>query len=126
MLDMETITLQFDAAPPTANLIWRNGRGHSYLSPKAAAFYEVVGYVVAGRSIPSDWEAVDVEIIVRTKQGRGDVDNRIKPVLDALTRARFWDDDRRVGRVACQFARPGKEQTRVIVRPLASRFVDLN
>ena len=123
---MEPITLQIGAAPPTANLIWRNGRGHSDLSPKAAAFYEVVGYTVAGRRIPSEWTAVDVDIIVRTKQGRGDVDNRIKPVLDALTRAHFWDDDRRVGRVSCQFASPGKEETRVIVRPLASRFVDLD
>ena len=120
------IIVAIPAAPPSANLIWRNGRHGQYLSAEARAFYAIAGMTTRNVKIPADWSCVDVEIVVETPTGRGDVDNRIKPVLDALTRAGVWSDDRVVGRVSCQFAPPGKGRTLVTIRPLKDKYTTLD
>lgn len=103
---MDEIFLKIPAAPPTANLIWRQAGGRSYLSPKAAAYYELAGLTLHGVKIPPDWKYVEVNIVVQLRRQAGDVDNRIKPVLDALTRVGVWKDDRIVARVSCEYMEP--------------------
>ena len=120
---MDEIVFTIPSAPPTANLLWRNGRGRSFLSAAARDYYALVAYALRGRSIPADWQFVEVDIIVSPKRrGRADVDNRIKPVLDALTRAHFWRDDSQVVRTSCEFAEPGGDATYVRVRRRAERY----
>ena len=119
--------LVFDipAPPPTANLIWRAAHGRNYLSARAASYYKLVALTTRGERVPDDWTSVDVEIIVQLTRKSGDVDNRIKPVLDALTRAGVWTDDSIVGRVSCELSQTGKGRTRVVIRRRENKFREI-
>lgn len=68
----------------------------------ALRYYRAVAWQVFGVRIPSDWDAIAVRIWVRQARRAGDVDNLIKPVLDALTRAGVWVDDKIVASVHCE------------------------
>ena len=98
------IELDIPAAPPSVNRIWRNGQGKTYLSKEAVEFYQIVKWTVRER-VPKDWRYYRVEIVVEPRSRRGDVDNKIKPTLDALTKAGFWPDDDRVAFVSCHFGK---------------------
>ena len=118
------IEFSIPSAPPTANLIWRNFKGRTVLSKAASGFFKIVQGVVGLTSIPKDWAFCSVEIIVSPATRRGDVDNRIKPVLDALTRSKFWKDDTCVAKVSCRFVAPSKGSgfTIVRIRPEKEKF----
>jgi Holliday junction resolvase RusA-like endonuclease len=128
MKDNKPIRLFIPAAPPTANLIWRQSGGRSYLSPKAAAFERLVGAVALFQRAraPSSWRWVDVSIFVSPTRRAGDVDNRIKITLDALTRARVWDDDQIVASVSARMVKTSKKgATWIEIRPAAApKFAD--
>lgn len=108
------IEIVIEAAPPSVNRIWRNGRGQTYLSKDAIAFYQLARLTVRAR-VPSDWPFYRVDIIVEPRTRAGDVDNKIKPTLDALTKAGFWKDDDRVAFVSCRFGKINK-RGRTIIR----------
>lgn len=85
--------------PPSANVIWRNARGRTYLSKEYKAFVENV--IAEWRAnVVENWEtdaryAVWIQLYAPTRR-KFDVDNRIKPTLDALTKAGAWLDDEQV------------------------------
>lgn len=85
--------------PPSANVIWRNARGRTYLSKEYKTFVENV--VAEWRAnVVENWEtdaryAVWIQLYAPTRR-KFDVDNRIKPTLDALTKAGAWLDDEQV------------------------------
>ena len=112
---MRSLTLIFDAAPPTANHIWQASGRRQFLSKEATAWNKLVALELAGETAPEAWRFYRVDIVVEPRRRQGDVDNRIKPVLDALTKAGFWPDDDRVAFVSCRFGRVNKEG-RTIVR----------
>ena len=119
----QTIRIEIPAAPPSANRIWELGKGRAHVSKAATAFYTLTCYALGGRVLPSSWEAVNVSILVAPTQRSGDVDNKIKPVLDALTRARFWQDDRIVAYVSCEFLPPEKRgRTVVYIERAVAKF----
>lgn len=109
----ELIELFVDMAPPSANRIWlQNYRaGKTYLNPVYRQFCALVGLRVRQKSLrlPEDWKYCAVEIVVHPKTRRGDVDNRIKPTLDALTKSGFWKDDSVVAQVRARFGKPDKK-----------------
>lgn len=117
------IVVEIPATPPSANRIWRGGKGRTFLSREAVAFYNLARAALAGRRAPADWKFYDVEIVIVPTRRSGDVDNRIKPALDALTTAGFWDDDKRVARVSACFALPTRDGgTIVTIRPAVSKY----
>lgn len=59
--------------------------------------------------MPSSWRYCAVSVTVHPRRRSGDVDNRIKSVLDALTYSGFWEDDKVVAEVTARFGRPDKE-----------------
>ena len=123
---IEEIKIKVDAAPPSANRIWRTVKNRVVLSSAASSFYALVAASVfckSVRQVPDAWTYYDVEIAIAPIRRSGDVDNRIKPVLDALTRCRFWDDDKRVASVRCRFLTPTpRGATYIIVRESDDKF----
>ena len=121
---MTELVFTVDDVPPTANLIWRqNPRGGMYLSPAMKTFCELVGLAVRKQRIPDDWKYCGVEIVVEPRQRRGDVDNRIMPVLDALTKCGFWEDDDIVAFVSCRYGAVNKRGRTIIrITPRDSKY----
>ena len=88
--------------PPTLNHnIGRKGARY-YKSGEYKSFLSQVGWLWL-KAKPRDWSkearySVVVELIYNTRR-RYDVDNRVKPILDALTRAGTWNDDAQVDEI---------------------------
>lgn len=88
--------------PPSANRIWRNGKGRNYLSAEYQS-YKLAVKVLAGKLGYIKGKAVPfpkgTTIIVTLKWYRatkaGDLDNRAKAVLDCLNGV-LWHDDSQV------------------------------
>lgn len=108
--------------PPSANRIWRNGRGRTYTSQaakefKAAVYAEClrqrITKVVFGAGVP-------VALTLRWYRQRkaGDTSNRIKVVEDALN-GLVWADDKQVAELhvyRIDGQRPGRVE--VTIEPL--------
>jgi Holliday junction resolvase RusA-like endonuclease len=76
--------------PGSANRLSRTGKGRVY-KPKAEREYQTAaGWAMA--SCPKIAGEVAVEIVWYRAKRQGDVDNRIKPLLDALKDVAFGDD----------------------------------
>lgn len=85
--------------PPTLNHnVARNGKRY-FRDKDYETFIELVGYEWR-RVRPKQWNperryATSIKLFYNTKR-RYDVDNRVKPILDALTKAGVWNDDSQV------------------------------
>ena len=76
--------------PGSANRLSRTGKGRVY-KPKAEREYQsAAGWAMA--SCPKLDGDVDVAVIWYRAKRQGDVDNRLKPLLDALKDVAFGDD----------------------------------
>lgn len=127
---MERIFLKVDAYPPTANKIWRKtNTGRVYLNPETERFNKAVSLALMLNGTPrapEDWEFFDVYIILHPARRSGDVDNRIKPILDALTKCGFWKDDKQVGRVACEFGTINKKPfVNIIIKKRSRKYLEI-
>ena len=75
------------------------GTGKPYLAPKYRSYLKnaVAYYVAQGSPKISTKEPLEVALRLFPPHNRSyDIDNRIKPTLDAMTRAGLWIDDRYV------------------------------
>ena len=93
---MEDIVLDIPW-PPTANKIWRHARGQNYLSRPYKDFLSLT-YMVVRQQLPRHHRRIETPVrltidLYPPNRVRYDIDNRIKPILDALTRAGVWQDD---------------------------------
>lgn len=79
--------------PPSANKYWRNYRGRMVVSKLAKDYKEAAGWLAkaAGVNEPLTGELA-VNIVVYRTERRGDLDNRLKVVLDALNGIAYTDD----------------------------------
>lgn len=104
--------------PPTLNHnIGRRG-GRYYQSGEYKSFLTQVGWLWL-KAVPRDWSkesrySVVVELIYNTRR-RYDVDNRVKPILDALTHAGTWNDDAQVDEILVVRGEVDKERPRALV-----------
>ncbi|MBR2584396.1 MAG: RusA family crossover junction endodeoxyribonuclease [Thermoguttaceae bacterium] len=82
--------------PPSANLIWRTSRNVTYLSKTYKDFLRSAAGAILCQK-PRDLfitEPIRVEIVLHPPRNfHFDIDNRVKPLLDILTRACVWKDD---------------------------------
>lgn len=80
--------------PNSANTHWRNARGITYISKKGVDFRMRVSDYVAEHQLvaPAGRLHVGIEIYPDSKR-RMDIDNRIKPLLDALEHAGVIEND---------------------------------
>jgi crossover junction endodeoxyribonuclease RusA len=95
--------------PPSANRLVRASRARVYKSKDARDFATAVAIVASNqmrlqgqRPMPGN---LKVEITLHRPRKSGDVDNRIKPILDALNGVAYVDDSQIVS-VSCCFADP--------------------
>lgn len=78
--------------PPSANRYWRSANGHVYVSEEAKAYKTEVQY--AWFEEPKCFFIEHVSVTLRIFQARksGDLDNRVKVLLDALRGLVYQDD----------------------------------
>lgn len=110
-MNRDVIVLTIPAYPPSTNRLWRSGKGRVYLSDETKRFYQdvLISLLETGNArAPKGWKYFNVDVVLHPARRAGDVDNRIKPILDALTQTGFWDDDSLVGRVSCEFGAVSK------------------
>lgn len=97
---MNSFTLAIPAFPPSSNHMYRpNGRnGGRVHSPELVAFFNVaaLAWKQAGRpTLDETSRRYRVTLVFAAPNNRWyDLDNRVKPTLDALTKAGAWRDDR--------------------------------
>lgn len=102
--------------PPSANRLWANFRGHVVKTAEAREYSKTCAELVrlAGGKLTE--KAVVVNILVERPRRVGDLDNRLRAVLDALNGLVYSDDDQVVGIVATRIDRPGDGGVWVTVR----------
>ena len=110
---MKSVVLRLPWSP-SANEIWRNFNGshRPYLAPKYRAFIKNVYkfYIEQGAPKFDDQSYLQVTLRLFPPHKRNyDIDNRIKPTLDSLTKCGLWKDDRFVRRLAVYACSPVKE-----------------
>ena len=79
--------------PPTVNHIYRRARGHLSLTPEALAFRHAVRLIAQVQRVQPMSGPVAVFLDVYRPRKRGDLDNLLKAVLDALNGVAYGDDE---------------------------------
>ncbi len=78
--------------PPSANVYWRNFQGRTVVSQEARNYKAQAGWLAKSQDV----QLLDGDIAVTLKlyrpQKKGDIDNRIKVLLDALQGVAFEND----------------------------------
>ena len=103
--------------PPSANRYWRVWRGRPVMSSEARAYKAQVAALLRDRQPETGPVALEVEVIRPAK--RGDLDNSLKVLLDALKGTVFEDDQQVVELHAWRLDR--KRKGAVVVRAFALR-----
>ena len=96
---MTEINLPF---PPTVNHIWKSSGHRRYLSKEYEAFLGMVAIIVKRERVTyygTKRLAVAIKLHWPNKR-RGDIDNRVKAVLDSLARCKVFEDDEQVDLLA--------------------------
>ena len=107
--------------PPSANHYWRRNGHRYFISQAGVAFRAHVRQVMATwQSANANWLALTGPVsmtvaLIPGDRRRRDIDNVLKPLLDALTHGGAWADDSQVKRLIVAMADPEPKQGRCIV-----------
>lgn len=96
--------------PPSVNTYWGFKGSHRYLTPKAKLFKQEVWIAFLNSKHIGFKDArlsITVNLYAPDKRVR-DIDNPIKPLLDALTQAKVFNDDGQVDRLTVIRGEPTK------------------
>lgn len=108
------ITLPF---PPSGNRYWRIWRGRAVASPEAVAYKETVRLLCLTRGMKLIEGDVHVHLWLYRRARRGDLDNSLKVLLDALQGVAYQNDSAIREIHAVQFEDAADPRVRVIVEP---------
>jgi crossover junction endodeoxyribonuclease RusA len=87
-----TMTLPY---PPSANTIWRNYRGVTVTSQEAQAYKNTVGWLAREAGVVMLAGDVVFSVDIFRPRQVGDLDNRLKLLLDSLNGV-AWNDDSQI------------------------------
>lgn len=111
--------------PPTVNhSIGARGKSR-FRSSKYKAFLKAM---LAAVTIPDKWDATRrfaVAVVLHFNSNRKcDIDNRVKPLLDALTACGVWDDDSQVDLIMIKRGEKDKDRPRaeIYIRSVITEF----
>lgn len=95
---MTRTVISLPVVPPSANVMWRHGRGKTYRAPKYKNWLNTMGLIAKSqmRGQPTWAAPVKVSILMRRPRKNSDLDNRIKPLLDLLQSAGVIANDKLV------------------------------
>lgn len=90
--------------PPSVNSYW-GFKGHRrFLTKKAVEFKAIVAYQVLKQRTRYGKQTLEMRIVWHSPDKRiRDIDNPIKPLLDALTQAGLFDDDSQIKKLHIEF-----------------------
>lgn len=104
--------------PPSANDYWRSVRGRVLVSREARAYRERARLEALSQRIGRPLEGpVFVSVAVYRPRRIGDLDNRLKVMLDALRGVAYEDDDQVVEIHAMRFEDKANPRVEVEVEP---------
>lgn len=113
-----TATLPY---PPSANRFWRHFRGRVVLSAEGRAYKQAVALLLR-KAKPAGHE-VSVHLHFYRPRKSGDLDNRIKLLLDSLNGLAWEDDDQVVELHAWRHDDKKKPRVEVTILPMGAPFV---
>ncbi len=102
--------------PPSANHYWKR-RGRCYfIAPAGVSFRaEVVARCLATGAKPLSGQVAMTVTLTPGDRRRRDIDNVLKPLLDALTHGGAWTDDSQVKRLIVAMGDPEPKRGRCMV-----------
>lgn len=127
MKDDDKIVINIDMKPVSTNRIWLQNyqTKRTYLNPEYRAFRQYTAIKVGRMRIPEKWPFCAVKIIVHPKRRIGDADNYTKGILDSLTHAGFWKDDKVVANVESGFGAPCSDPwVQIVIERRETKFSD--
>lgn len=116
-------TISFLGSPPSANRYWRTAvrgkRAITYISDEAKQFKKDMFYMAKAAKIVKTDKPVSVSITWhrKTEKSAGDIDNRIKVVLDSLNGI-AWDDDKQVHQLFIEKKISGHDAMDIIIKTM--------
>jgi len=109
--------------PPSANRYWRHARGNTYLSAEAKDYREQVWAVACKARVNKKMDCA-VALSFRWFRARrsGDLDNRVKQLLDSLQHARVIVSDSQVAELHAyrDDSQPSSPRVELTLTPIAS------
>jgi len=109
---MKTLVLPY---PPSANRYWRNVKGRMVVSAEARAYRHAVSMRLLMQSMPLLECDVAVSVAVYRPAKRGDLDNTLKVLLDALKGFAYLDDSQVTRLTAERFEDKANPRAEVVV-----------
>jgi len=95
-----TLTLPY---PPSANHYWKRCGHRYFIAPKGVAFRTQVMVACAASGVRPLSGLVSLAVTLTPgDERRRDIDNVLKPLLDALTHGGAWNDDSQVSRLVVE------------------------
>lgn len=114
-----TLTLPY---PPSMNTYWRRNGHRYFIAPAGIAFRtEVEAYCMAAGLRPIAGNVALSVSLVPGDRRRRDIDNVLKPLLDALTHGGAWHDDAQVKALSVTMGDPAPRQGRCVVTVMEMR-----
>lgn len=90
--------------PPSVNSIWQRGKRGVYLNPKYRAWKDEVSATCCARRNPLITGTFSADIkLNRQFAARGDLDNRIKPILDGAQLLGLIANDKHCQRITVEW-----------------------
>jgi len=101
--------------PPSANRYWRSVGGRVLVSQEARDYKATAGWMAKAQGCDMATGEVTVHVDVFRPQRRGDLDNYLKILLDAMAGILWADDDQITGIVAHRYDDKDDPRVEIVV-----------